>query len=258
MMEYLIICSVAFIISGLTLFSGFGLGTVLMPVFAIFFPVYIAISLTAIVHLFNNMFKFLLLGRHADKSAVFKFGIPAILAAILGAHALFWLSGLKPLAAYQFSGHNFQITPVKIIIAILMIIFALFELIPRFENISFEKKYLPLGGVLSGFFGGLSGNQGALRSTFLIKCGLTKESFIATGVVISCLVDFSRIFVYSANIPSIVKSSNFPLLIAAISSAFLGAFIGNRLIRKVTMRTIQLIIAIMLFVIAFGLGTGII
>ena len=128
----------------------------------------------------------------------------------------------------------------------------------RFENISFEKKYLPLGGILSGFFGGLSGNQGALRSTFLIKCGLTKESFIATGVVISCLVDFSRIFVYSANIPSIVKSSNFPLLIAAIGSAFLGAFIGNRLIRKVTMRTIQLIIAIMLFVIAFGLGTGII
>ena len=67
MMEYLIICSVAFIISGLTLFSGFGLGTVLMPVFAIFFPVYIAISLTAIVHLFNNMFKFFL-RRHSASS----------------------------------------------------------------------------------------------------------------------------------------------------------------------------------------------
>jgi acyl-CoA reductase-like NAD-dependent aldehyde dehydrogenase len=42
--------------------------------------------------------------------------------------------------------------------------------------------YLPVGGLLSGFFGGLSGHQGALRSVFLLRAGLTKESFIATGV----------------------------------------------------------------------------
>ena len=36
-MSYLIICTVALAVSGLTLFSGFGLGTLLMPVFALFF-----------------------------------------------------------------------------------------------------------------------------------------------------------------------------------------------------------------------------
>jgi hypothetical protein len=35
--------------SGLTLFSGFGLGTVLMPAFAVFFPVPTAIAATAVV-----------------------------------------------------------------------------------------------------------------------------------------------------------------------------------------------------------------
>jgi len=48
--EYVIICLAAFLASALTFFSGFGLGTILMPVFALFFPVEVAIGLTAIVH----------------------------------------------------------------------------------------------------------------------------------------------------------------------------------------------------------------
>lgn len=256
-MEYLFICTAALVTSGLTLFSGFGLGTLLMPVFAIFFPINVAVALTAIVHLFNNLFKIVLLGKHANKTAVFQFGIPAILAAFLGAWTLLWLSDLKPLVHYQLMGHDFQVTPVKLIVAILMVFFALFELVPKFEKLSFEKKYLPLGGILSGFFGGLSGHQGALRSAFLIKCGLSKESFIGTGVVIACLVDVSRISVYSSHF-SLASSGNNVLLLAAIVSAFLGAFIGNRLMKKVTMRTIQVIVAIMLFGIAGALGTGII
>ncbi len=256
-MEYLFICTAAFVASGLTLFSGFGLGTLLMPVFAIFFPIDVAVALTAVVHLFNNLFKLILLGKHADKIALLQFGIPAILAAFLGAWALLSLSDLKPLVHYQLLSHDLQVTPVKLIVAILMIFFALFELVPKFEKLSFEKKYLSLGGILSGLFGGLSGHQGALRSAFLIKCGLSKESFIATGVVIACLVDVTRISVYSSHF-SLSSGENYLLLLAAIASAFLGALIGNRLIKKVTMRTIQVIVAIMLFGIAAALGTGII
>jgi len=257
-MEYLIICTAALLTSGLTLFSGFGLGTLLMPVFAIFFPIDVAVALTAVVHFFNNLFKLVLLGRNANKTAVFQFGIPAILAAFLGAWALLWLSDLKPLVHYQLLGHDFQVTPVKLIVAILMVFFALFELVPKFEKISLEKKYLPLGGILSGFFGGLSGHQGALRSAFLIKSGLSKESFIATGVVIACLVDVTRISIYSSHFSLTSSGENNVLLLAAIASAFLGALTGNCLVKKVTMRTIQVIVAIMLFGIAVALGTGMI
>lgn len=65
-MVYLIICAVALVVSALTLFSGFGLGTLLMPAFAIFFPIEIAIATTAIVHLANNIFKLVLVGKMAD------------------------------------------------------------------------------------------------------------------------------------------------------------------------------------------------
>jgi hypothetical protein len=38
-MQYFVISVATFLTSGLTLFSGFGLGTLLLPVFAIFFPI---------------------------------------------------------------------------------------------------------------------------------------------------------------------------------------------------------------------------
>ncbi len=257
-MHYLIICLCAFLASGLTLFSGFGLGTLLLPVMAVFFPIDTAIALTAIVHLLNNLFKLALLGRYADRSSVLRFGLPAILAALAGARLLLWLSVLSPLLTYQFLGRQFQVLPVKLTVAFLMVFFALFDLLPRFAQISFDRKFLPLGGLLSGFFGGLSGHQGALRAAFLIKSGLSKETFIATGVVISLMVDIPRLVVYSANLPLLSTAGGLPLLAAAALAAFSGAFVGNRLLKKVTLRAIQILVALMLLMISMALGLGLI
>ena len=87
-MEYLIVCTVALLASGLTFFSGFGLGTILMPVLALFFPVTIAIAATAIVHFANNLFKLALVGRSANRDVLIRFGVPAVVAALIGAWLL--------------------------------------------------------------------------------------------------------------------------------------------------------------------------
>src|SRR6056300_1129879 len=92
MTAYLVIALTAFIAAGLTLYSGFGLGTLMLPVFALFFPIEMAVVATALVHGANNVFKVSLLGRFADREVVLKFGLPAIAAAILGALFLGWLS----------------------------------------------------------------------------------------------------------------------------------------------------------------------
>lgn len=176
-MVYLIICAVALVVSALTLFSGFGLGTLLMPTFAIFFPVEIAIATTAIVHLANNIFKLALVGKMADFRIVLRFAIPASIMTIAGALLLNYFANIQPIAEYHLAGKTFTITAVKLVVAFLLAIFAILELYPRFEKLEFHPKYIPLGGALSGFFGGLSGQQGALRSAFLIRAGLKKESF---------------------------------------------------------------------------------
>jgi uncharacterized protein len=256
-MEYLIIIIVAIFASGLTLFSGFGLGTILLPAFALFFPVEVAIAITAIVHFLNNIFKLFLLGKHADKKIVIRFGFPAILSAFLGAYALIMLSDLAPLISYQMMDKTFIITPVKLVIAIMMTLFAIIELLPA-DVFSFNQKYLPVGGLLSGFFGGLSGHQGALRSAFLLRCNLSKEAFIATGIVIACIIDFSRLFVYSSKYFLTLDQGNITLLLAATLAAFLGAYLGNKLLKKITMQFVRITVSIMLFLIALGLGLGII
>lgn len=257
-MDYVVIITVALFTSALTLFSGFGLGTLLMPAFAFFFPIEIAVALTAVVHLLNNIFKFILLGKHTHVATFVRFGMPAILAAFVGAALLNWLSGHQPLWTYTIAGRTAEITLVKSVIAALMLLFALLELFPFSSPLSISSNsWLTLGGLLSGFFGGLSGHQGALRAAFLIKAGLSKEAFIATSTAIGCLVDITRLFVYSTRFASI-KQENLPLLTCAVAAAFIGALLGKRLMKKITLRTVQRIVATLLILIALALAGGII
>jgi uncharacterized membrane protein YfcA len=263
-LQYIVLCAAALAVSGLTLFSGFGLGTLLMPVFAIFFPVEIAIAMTAVVHLANNLFKLGLLWRQADIGVAVRFIIPGAIMAVIGAFILTKLSDLSPLASYAIGSRIFEVETIKLIVGSLIFLFALLELVPSLEaRIKFSRKYLPLGGALSGLFGGISGHQGALRSAVLIKCGLEKEAFVATGVVCAVMIDFSRLIVYGAvfftrHFDLIREAGGISLLSAVTLAAFIGAFTGRRLMKKVTLRTVQLIVGIGLLLLSAGLITGLI
>ncbi len=257
-MEIIIIGIAAFLVAILTFFSGFGLGTILTPVFMVFFPVDLAIALTGVVHFFNNIFKLILVGKKADKSTLIRFGVPAVIAAIAGAWLLLHIPDAKPLFSYQMFGKGFDVYPVKFIISILLIIFASMDLIPYFKKLQFGKDKLPLGGALSGFFGGLSGNQGALRSAFLIKAGLSKEAFIGTAVVVSTFVDFTRLSIYATRITKVGITDNINLVVIATLAAIAGAYIGNKLLKKITLHFVQITVAIMLILISLALGAGLI
>ena len=140
--------------------------------------------------------------------------------------------------------------------AALVALFAALELRPSLERLELPRRWLPLGGALAGFFGGLSGHQGALRSAFLIRAGLGRDAFVATGVVIACLVDLSRLSVYAGHLESAGLRERADLLAIAAASAFLGAWLGARLLHKATLRGVQLAVGVGLFAIAAGLGAG--
>lgn len=252
----IIISVMALLASVLTFFSGFGLGTIMLPVFLMYFPVDVAIAMTGVVHFTNNIFKFLLVGKQADKTILIRFGIPAFLSAIIGAVFLFVIQDLPAWYQYQLGSAVYSVMPVKVIIAALLIIFSLADTLPVLKNIQFGGNHYIIGGMLSGFFGGLTGIQGALRSAFLIKCGLSKESFIATGVVIACLVDVSRLSVYASRIGSIDISGHYIMMIAAVFSAIVGAYAGNRLLKKITFGLIQTMVTILLLLFAVAMGAG--
>ena len=262
-MELVLIILVSFAAALLTFFSGFGLGTILLPVFALFFPVDVAIGLTAVVHLTNNLFKIGLVWKNISYKTLLMFGLPAMVFAFLGAHVLGLLS-TSPLA-FHFSIFNktFQTNLLHLIIALLLAVFAIFEMRKKLSSLSFGKKVLPVGGMLSGFFGGLSGHQGALRSMFLLKAGLSKEGFIATGISIAILIDISRISVYGSSflfdkIFSTENERTIYFVLAACLAAFLGSFLGKKLLKKVTIRSLQLIVSVVLLVFAVLLAFGLV
>lgn len=257
LMSLAVIALAALTASGLTLFSGFGLGTLLMPAFALFFPVDAAVALTAVVHLANNLLKLGLLGRHADRGVVLRFGLPALVAAIGGAALLESLAGSEPLAVWSLGSRTATITPIKLVVGSLMVVFAVLETLPSFERWAVPTRYLPFGGLLSGFFGGLSGHQGAFRSAFLVRAGLSKEGFVATGVVIAVLVDATRIPVYAGTIGGVLQDHGL-LLAVAVTAAFLGVWLGTRLLKKVTIGSIRVTVSILLVLLGLALGSGVI
>jgi uncharacterized membrane protein YfcA len=255
-MDFLIISAVAMAASLLTLFSGFGLGTLLMPIVALFFPIEVAVTITAIVHFANNAFKVLLVGSKVNVPVLLKFGVPAVLFSFLGALLLMNLSGIDSLINYSLFSYDFSVSLMSFIVGFLILVLVAIELLPFFSNLSIDKKYLPFGGILSGFLGGLSGHQGAFRSMFLLKAGLSKEQFVATGVILAVMVDISRLSIYGWHFGDTNNSVNWLLVASACLSAFIGAYFGKKLLTKVTIATVQKLVSLLLIVIGLGLVTG--
>jgi hypothetical protein len=71
-----------------------------------------------------------------------------------------------------YQGVRVEVGPLAIALAVLMVVFAVLELVPRLAAFSFKERHLFAGGLVSGFFGGFSGHQGALRSMFLLRSGI--------------------------------------------------------------------------------------
>ncbi len=257
-MEIVIISLVALAASLLTLFSGFGLGTLLMPVVALFFPLEVAIGMTAIVHLANNLFKVSILGKHAVKDILLKFGVPAIMAAFVGAWVLDLLAQSEQPVNYVLMGHALQTSWLKIIVGALILLFVLLEFSKTFAAIKLGPNFLPLGGTISGFFGGLSGHQGAFRSMFLLKAGLNKEQFIATGVMVAVMVDVARLTIYGKDLADHNQAIDWSLVMVASLAAFLGAYIGKKVLQKITIKTVHILVSLLLMVVAVGLMTGLV
>lgn len=261
-MVYVLVSITAFVAASLTLLSGFGLSTILTPVFALFFTIPVAVAATAVVHLANNIFQIILVGRHANWDIVLRFALPAAVAAVIGAALLGWIASVPSIITYQTGNQAHEITWVKLVIGLLIIGFSLFDLMPSLKKITIDKKYLVYGGLLSGFFGGLSGNQGALRSAFLVKSGIETEVYVGTSSICGFVVDIVRLIVYSITFYTaqfrMINSEVLILVLVAIFFAFMGSFLASRFLKKITINVVQLIVGIMLITVSAGLISGLI
>lgn len=255
-MTLLLVGLIALLASGLTFVSGFGLGTLLLPAFGAFLPLEHAVALTGVVHVLNGLFKLSLVGLHIQWRIFLRFGVPAAIAAVLGAELLLSLSNAAVLAEWHWASRTAQVTPVKLVVGLLLCAFAAIELRPSLRGMTFPPRYLMLGGVLSGFFGGLSGLQGALRSAFLVRAGLEPRAYVATGSAIGVLIDLSRLPVYASALVQVREQIDWSVVQVAVVCACVGALFGQKWIGSMTMAGVQRLVAALLLVMGTALMVG--
>ena len=257
-MHEVVIGIMAFAVALLTLFSGFGLGTLLMPAFGLFFPLPVAVAATAVVHGLNNLFKLALLRREVDWGLVGRFGVPATLAAFGGAALLGALARARPWLTWSVDEWSFHVTPVGAVMGLLILGFAAFELAPARPQRQAAPRALWLGGILSGFFGGLSGHQGALRAAFMGRLALPPGRFAATQAAIAVMVDVARSLVYGATFAAVALGGSMRPIAIATVCAFAGSFLGARLLPKITVGFVRRVTGVLLVVVGVALASGLV
>ena len=253
------IALVAFLASGLTLVTGFGLGTILTPLFALLFPLPVAIAAVAVVHLANNLFKLVLVGRAADRGLVLRFAVPAALAAVAGGAVLAQLTGLPVIARYELAGTR-EVTLLGVVVGVVLVAIAGLELARLGERLRLSRERLLAGGLVSGFLGGLTGTQGPIRAAVLLSAGLSRDAYLGTNVVTAVVVDVARLAIYGLALPfgSLVEPGSRvgPLVAVATLAAFAGAWLAARLARRMTLDVVRVAVAVLTATVGIVLAVG--
>lgn len=236
----LLLSIVTLVISTLVLATGFGLATTLTPIFALYFPIETAILIVAVVHLSNNMLKLGLFRRHIDMAVIKRFGILSFLGAFAGAF-------LQAALVSEW---------VRVVLGVVLVVLGLREFV-KLATLKIPQKWDWVGGLASGFLGGLVGNQGAIRSAYLLGYDMKKETFVATAALISAIVDITRIPIYIATQTSEIARL-WPQLTVAIVAAFIGTILGKRLLKIVPLGMFRKLVAGLVLIFGVLLVAGIV
>ena len=102
-----------------------------------------------------------------------------------------------------------------------------------------------LGGALSGFFGGLVGNQGGIRTAAMLGFEVNKRQFVATTTAVAWLIDAARvpILVWSER-PALMAM--WPTIAIATLGVVIGTIFGDRLLARVPERRFRTVIGLLL------------
>ncbi len=235
-MEIFAIALLTLLAAAIGTITGFGTSTIMIPVLAIFFPPVEAIFLVAIIHWFGDVWKVALFRKGIDVRLIALFGATGLAASYLGALVSFGANEhalLRLLGAFL-SGY------------------ALFLISRPAFKIPANNAAALSGGTLSGFFAGMFGIGGSIRSMFLAAFNLPKAIYIATAGAIGILVDSTRIITYFAGGAMLPKELWYGLLLF-IPVSFAGARIAKKIVDKIPQNKFRMVVAVFLFVIGVKL-----
>ncbi len=234
--EILSIMALSFIANIVGTISGFGVGTIMTPILLLFLPFGQTILLVCILHWFHDIFKLFFFRTGIDWRLFLYFGLPTIFATFLGA---LLVTPEQSVVLTSLLG-LFLITSVGMMYAV--------------DKFQVPKNWLTgmAGGLLSGFFAGVFGIRGAVRSVFLAAFDLRKATFLGTTGAISLLLDSTRLVVYVSRGIRVDQILLWALILF-IPVSFLGAYVGQRVVYKIPQKHFRAVVSAFLLIVGVKL-----
>ncbi len=171
---------VSILAGGVASVVGFGIGSLLTPILSLSVGTKLAVAIVSVPHLIATALRFFMLRSHVDKKILLSFGLTSAVGGLTG--------------AFLFSQFS---TPALTLIFGLILVFAGFTGASGLsEKMRFSGAMAWTAGAISGFLGGLVGNQGGIRSAALLGAKISKETFVATATATGLIVDLARMPIY--------------------------------------------------------------
>jgi uncharacterized membrane protein YfcA len=193
--------------------SGFGIGSLLTPVFALQVDTKTAVAAVSLPHIIGTACRLWLLRSRIDRRLLLSFGLTSAAGGLLG--ALLHAQASSPALAIVFGS--------------LLVFAGASELSGLAGRWRLHGWMAWAAGALSGLFGGLVGNQGGIRSAAMLGFDVARDQFVATATAIALLVDIARVPVYMT-VEGEAITTIWPLLLLATVGVLAGTVLGRWLL----------------------------
>lgn len=229
MIFHIVVFVAAAIAAGIASITGFGIGSVLTPLLAISVGTRLAVAAISIPHFFATVLRFWRLRSFVDKAVLVRFGIPSAAGGLTGAL-------LHNVAANRALG---------VVFGLLLVFVGVSELSGLSRRMRFGNAMGLVAGAVSGFFGGLVGNQGGIRSAALLGFDMDKQAFVATATATGVIVDAARMPAYFLTQGRQISAIRVIVIIATLG-AIIGTVFGERVLRRLPERLFRRIVAVLI------------
>jgi uncharacterized membrane protein YfcA len=213
--------------------SGFGIGSVITPLLLLRFSAPEAVSLVALPHAWATALRLYQLRRSIHGPTFRQFGLASAAGGLAGALLQGSLGGLG----------------LTLVLALLLLTAGVGEVRQRPVPLPDSPGWKLAGGALSGFFGGLVGNQGGIRAAALLQYGLTPREIVATATATALLVDAARVPVYATRGASFI-ASQIPLVLWISLGVTVGTGLGVPLLGRLKPTTYRRLVGALLILLA--------
>jgi uncharacterized protein len=231
---YLVAAAASLLAAAIASITGFGVGSILTPVFAARAELPVAVAAVSIPHLIATAQRFWVLRRLVDRRVLAGFGVASAVGGLAGAFLL----------------QRFSSDALEKLFGVVVTLGGVAELTGWMRRVHWNRAAAWIAGAVSGVLGGLVGNQGSVRTAALLGFNIPRESFVATATAIALFVDGARVPVYLAAEWDAIIAMRWPIAMASIA-AIVGTIAGTRLLRRLPEAHFRRLVAVML--IAIGL-----